>query len=49
MKTTRIMAIALLIVGSGLALYMAQAQQVGARRVDLQRHDLSAPDARSSR
>ena len=43
MKTTRIMAIAVLIVGSGLALYVAQAQQVGARRIDLQRHDLSVP------
>ena len=43
MKTSRIMAIALLIVGSGLALYVAQAQQVGARRIDLHRHDLSAP------
>ncbi|HEY5883362.1 MAG TPA: cupin domain-containing protein [Pyrinomonadaceae bacterium] len=43
MKTTRIMAIALLIVGSGFALYVARAQQVGARRIDLQRHDLSAP------
>jgi quercetin dioxygenase-like cupin family protein len=41
MKTTRIMAVAVLIVASGLALYMAQAQQVGARRIDLQRHDLS--------
>src|SRR5918994_4725202 len=43
MKTTRIMAIALLFVGSGLALDVAQAQQVGARRIDLQRHDISAP------
>ena len=41
MKTTRIMAIAALIVTTGLALYVAQAQQVGGRRVDLQRHDLS--------
>ena len=41
MKTTRIMAIALLMVGSGLALYVVQAQQVGARRIELQRHDLS--------
>src|SRR5687767_275187 len=41
MKITRIMAIALLIVGSGLALYVARAQQVGARRINLQRHDLS--------
>ena len=49
MKTSRIIAIALLIVGSGLALYVAQAQQVGTQRIDLQRHDLSAPDARSSR
>jgi quercetin dioxygenase-like cupin family protein len=37
----RIMAIAVLIVGSGLALYAVRAQQVGARRIDLQRHDLS--------
>ena len=42
MKTTRIMAIALLMVGSGLALYVAQAQQVGARRIELHKHDLSA-------
>ena len=43
MKTTRIMAIAVLIVGSGLALYAARAQQPGTKRTDLQRHDLSAP------
>jgi quercetin dioxygenase-like cupin family protein len=43
MKTTRIMAIAVLIVGSGLALYAARAQQPGIRRTDLQRHDLSFP------
>ena len=43
MKTTRIMAVAALIVASGLALHVAQAQQVGARRIDLQRHDLSVP------
>ena len=42
MKTTRIMAIALLMVGSGLALYVVQAQQVGARRIELHKHDLSA-------
>ena len=41
MKTTRIMAIAALIATTGLALHVAQAQQVGARRIDLQRHDLS--------
>ena len=43
MKTTRIMAMALLIVGSGLALYVVRAQQAGSKRTDLQRHDLSAP------
>jgi len=42
MKTTRIIAIAALIAATGLALHVAQAQQVGARRIDLQRHDLSA-------
>lgn len=42
MKTSRIIAIALLTVVSGMALYLVQAQQVGARRIDLQRHDLSA-------
>jgi quercetin dioxygenase-like cupin family protein len=41
MKTARIMAIATLIATTGLALTMTQAQQVGARRIDLQRHDLS--------
>ena len=43
MKTIRIIAIAALIATTGLALYVARAQQVGARRIDLQRHDLSAP------
>ena len=43
MNTTRIMAIAALIVSTGLALDLAQAQLVGARRIDLQRHDLSVP------
>ena len=43
MKTIRIMAVAALIVGSGLALHVAQAQQAGAKRTDLQRHDLSVP------
>jgi quercetin dioxygenase-like cupin family protein len=41
MKATRIMAIAALIATTGLALHATQAQQVGGRRVDLQRHDLS--------
>ena len=43
MKATRIMAIAALIATTGLALHVGQAQQVGARRIDLQRHDLSIP------
>ena len=43
MKTTRITAAAALIVGSGLALHVALAQQAGTKRTDLQRHDLSAP------
>jgi quercetin dioxygenase-like cupin family protein len=43
MKTTRIMALAVLIVGSGLALNVARAQQPGIKRTDLQRHDLGVP------
>lgn len=43
MKTIRIMTVALLIVGSGLMLYVARAQQTGTKRTNLQRHDLSAP------
>ncbi len=43
MNTTRIMAVAALIVASGLTLYVARAQQPGIKRTDLQRHDLSAP------
>ena len=43
MKTTRIIAVAALIVASGLALHVAQAQQPGIKRTDLQRHDLSVP------
>jgi quercetin dioxygenase-like cupin family protein len=41
MRTTRIIAIAALIATTGLALHVTQAQQVGGRRIDLQRHDLS--------
>jgi quercetin dioxygenase-like cupin family protein len=41
MKTTRIISIAALIITTALALQVAQAQLVGARRIDLQRHDLS--------
>jgi quercetin dioxygenase-like cupin family protein len=43
MNTTRTMAVAVLIVASGLALYAARAQQPGVKRTDLQRHDLSVP------
>ena len=43
MRTTRLMAAAVMIVGGGLALHVAQAQQAGTKRTDLQRHDLSAP------
>ena len=43
MKATQMMAAAALIAASGLALHMAQAQQPGMKRTDLQRHDLSIP------
>ena len=39
MKTTRI----IVLLASALALHVAQAQQPGTKRTDLQRHDLSAP------
>jgi quercetin dioxygenase-like cupin family protein len=42
MNTARLMTAAVLIAASGLALQMAQAQLAGTRRIDLQRHDLSA-------
>jgi quercetin dioxygenase-like cupin family protein len=37
------MAVAMLIVASGLALHVARAQLAGTGRIDLQRHDLSVP------
>ncbi|HEY0379909.1 MAG TPA: cupin domain-containing protein [Pyrinomonadaceae bacterium] len=43
MKKARIIAVAVLIVSGGLALYVARAQQTGTKPTDLQRHDLSAP------
>src|ERR1700734_1461295 len=43
MKMARIMAVALLVVASGLALHAGWAQQAGFRRTELQRHDLSSP------
>jgi quercetin dioxygenase-like cupin family protein len=42
MKTARIIAVAVLIVGSGLARHVALSQP-GIKRTDLQRHDLSVP------
>ena len=43
MNTARIMVAVTLIVASGLTLHATQAQLAGTRRIDLQRHDLSAP------
>ena len=43
MKTTRIIALAALIVASGLALHAAQVQQSGIKRTDALRHDLGVP------
>ena len=43
MRTTRIIAVAMLIIVSGLALYAARAQQPGVKRTDLQQHDLGIP------
>jgi quercetin dioxygenase-like cupin family protein len=43
MKMARITAVVALIVGSGMALHVALAQQPGIKRTDLQRHDLSIP------
>ena len=43
MKRIRIIAVAALMVASGLALHVARAQQPGIKRTDLQRHDLSVP------
>ena len=40
MKTPRMIALAVLIVGSGFALNVAQSQQPGVMRTDLLRHDL---------
>jgi quercetin dioxygenase-like cupin family protein len=43
MKAMLITEVAMLIVGSILSTNSAEAQQPGTRRIDLQRHDLSAP------
>lgn len=41
MKAARMAVVAAVIVASGLVLHVARAQQVGSKRIDLQRHDLS--------
>jgi quercetin dioxygenase-like cupin family protein len=43
MRTARTIGLTALIVRSGLGLYVANAQQVGVKRTDLQQHDLSIP------
>jgi quercetin dioxygenase-like cupin family protein len=43
MKTTRILALAVLLSASGLALYAAQVQQPGIKRTDVLRQDLGVP------
>jgi len=43
MKTTRIMVAAVLLVGSGLTLHLAQAQLAGLGRTDVLQHDLGDP------
>src|SRR3954468_13306167 len=43
MRLTLIIGAMMVIAGTGMAPNMAQAQQSGTRRTDLQRHDLSAP------
>ena len=43
MKVTRVMAIAVLILATGLTLDVGSAQQSGIKRTDLQRHDLGMP------
>ena len=43
MTATRIIALLSMILGSGLALQLASAQQQGVKRTELQRRDLSVP------
>ena len=43
MKTSRILAVAVLLAAGGLALHSVSAQQQGVRRTEMQRHDLSVP------
>jgi quercetin dioxygenase-like cupin family protein len=43
MKGTRLIVVAVLIVGTGVPLHVARSQQTGIKRTDLQRHDLGVP------
>ncbi|MGH2822113.1 MAG: cupin domain-containing protein [Thermoleophilaceae bacterium] len=43
MKAKRITGVVALLVGGGLALHLAPAQEPGIRRTELQRHDLGVP------
>ena len=43
MKAIRVVAMAIVIVAAGVALHVVQAQQAGAKRTELQRHELSMP------
>ena len=43
MKVVRVLALAMLMAGSGLALDVARSQQPGVTRTPLQQHDLSVP------
>jgi len=43
MKVVRVLALAMLMAGSGLALDVARSQQPGVTRTPLQQHDLSIP------
>ena len=43
MKAAQMMGVAVLMAASGLVMQMAEAQQPGTKRTDLQRHDLSIP------
>jgi quercetin dioxygenase-like cupin family protein len=43
MKALRLMAVAALFVAGDVVIHVAQAQQSGIKRTDLQRHDLSIP------
>ena len=43
MKTNRVVAVAMCLVAGGVGLHVVQAQQAGAKRTELQRHELSMP------